>query len=61
MRFKLDGVLSNDVNLSTPSGITINRSSTRIIWNQTELENKMHSLELQPGTNVTTLAVDAFM
>ena len=41
MRFKLDGALSNDVNLSTPSGLTVNTSSTRIIWKQTGLENKI--------------------
>ncbi|KIM39313.1 hypothetical protein M413DRAFT_197132 [Hebeloma cylindrosporum] len=61
IRFRLDGVLSENINLSTPPGDAVNRSRTRIIWSQTELENKLHSLELHPGTNVTTLNVDAFI
>jgi hypothetical protein len=61
IRFRLDGVLSENINLSTPAGEAVNRSRTRVIWKQTELENKLHSLELYPGTSVTTLNVDAFM
>ena len=61
IRFRLDGVLSENVNLSTPVGEAVNKSRISIIWRQTELENKLHSLELYPGTNVTTLNVDAFM
>ena len=61
IRFKLDGVLSEDINLSTPPGEAVNRSRTKVIWKQTELKNKFHSLELYPGTNVKTLNVDAFM
>jgi len=61
VRFRLDGVLSENINLSTPPGDAVNRSRTRVVWRQTELENKLHSLVMYPGTNVTTLNVDAFM
>ncbi|KAF8903730.1 hypothetical protein CPB84DRAFT_1845701 [Gymnopilus junonius] len=61
MRFMLDGVLSDDVNLAT-AGHPINKTvSTRIVWKQTDLNNTQHTLELLPGTNSSTLSVDALM
>ena len=61
MRFRLDGVLSQDINLAT-AGQPINKTvNTRIVWQQTDLNNTQHTLELLPGTSSSTLNVDAVM
>ncbi|KAF8963186.1 hypothetical protein BDZ97DRAFT_1662030 [Flammula alnicola] len=62
IRFRLDGIFMSDaVNLSTPTGQTINATQTRVMWSQTSLDNKQHLLELHPGNGSTTLNVDAFI
>ncbi|PPQ75610.1 hypothetical protein CVT24_010929 [Panaeolus cyanescens] len=60
MRFRLDDVLSERIDLSTPQGVRFNASATRIVWSQTNLENKAHSLVLLPSES-STLNVDAFI
>ncbi|KDR78629.1 hypothetical protein GALMADRAFT_209066 [Galerina marginata CBS 339.88] len=61
MRFNLDGDLSEDISLSTPSGQTINKTSTRIVWSRSNLTNSQHTLQLLPGSKSSTLNVDALI
>lgn len=60
VRFRLDGVLSDDIDLSTPPGAKFNASATRIVYSQTNLTNEAHTLQLFPSQN-STLNVDAFI
>uniref|UniRef100_A0A8H7XN01 Uncharacterized protein n=1 Tax=Psilocybe cubensis TaxID=181762 RepID=A0A8H7XN01_PSICU len=61
VRFKLDGALSEDIDLSPPVGKAVNKNATNIFWSRTGLNNTSHLLEIVPGSkNSTTLSVDAF-
>ncbi|KAF8151042.1 hypothetical protein B0H34DRAFT_678749 [Crassisporium funariophilum] len=62
VRFSLDGVISEDISLAAPANgqSTVNFTSSRIVWKQTTLENKEHTLEMFPSGGSTTLNFDAF-
>jgi len=57
----LDGSQTQKVDLSTPPGVRYNASISRVVWGQSNLENKEHTIELFPGEGGNTLNVDGFM